>query len=204
MAKRRKQFLYHVTHQELQTLTVRRQVPVIADKREPATPRLCVCPAVPNCVAAANLVNSRRPIHVYRTPKPLKGINPRNVWDQTITSERWLIPPMRLDHFATIDQDEAVSILEPVYWYIKITANNVGVKGRIAAQLLAWEVLGDRFPNRWQLKKTRMLAEHFGIDDGEKYFSKATSEAFDTLSRARISRSSFLPHVALNRAFCAF
>lgn len=178
MAKRRKQFLYHVSHERLETLTVRRQVPVIADKREPATPRLCACPAVPNCVAAANLVSSKKPVHVYRTPKPVRGITPKDVWDGVITDERWLIPPMELEHFATIGVSEVAAILEPVFWFIRITAKNVGIKGRIAVQLLAWDVLGDRFPHRWQHKKTRELASHFGIDDGVKYFDQATAEEF--------------------------
>jgi hypothetical protein len=44
-----------------------------------------------------------RPVYVYRTIKPTRGIAPRDVWDAVITGERWIIPPATLEKVATIE-----------------------------------------------------------------------------------------------------
>ncbi len=167
--KRRKQYLYHVSPRRLDAIQVDRRFPCYSDL-EPNTPRLCVCPAVPNCFAAAMLVGlTGRAAHVYRTEKKVKGITPRDVWDAAITGERWLIPPMRLPYFATVDAADVKRVYEAVWWFHKATRQRASCSLRIAQLQIAWGVLGERFPSRREQWLCSKAGELWKIDDGEDY-----------------------------------
>lgn len=163
----KKQHLYHVSMRRLDTLNVGRRFPIYS-KREPKTPRLCVCPAVPNCFAAATFL-AGQDVYVYRTQKPTRGITPRGVWDSTITGERWLIPPLKLNHVATVKARDVDRLYAAIRWFHKDTRQNSNVRLRIAQMKIAWEILGVRFPHRSEQSWCDRIAKEFEILDGETY-----------------------------------
>lgn len=83
-----------------------RRPPILQADGEVQTPRLCVSPNIAACFAAT-LFEESRPVHVYRTRTPRRAVMPVKVWDQIITQERWLIPPVEMVRVKIVDADTA-------------------------------------------------------------------------------------------------
>lgn len=71
-----------------------------ADK-EPPTPRLCVAPTVAQALVA---VWHEGPVSVYVT-EARRTVPPSGVFDQCLTGERWIIPPVQLSRIGIIPAD---------------------------------------------------------------------------------------------------
>jgi len=154
----------------MKKLVVGRRVPDFPDNDEPKTPRLCVCRCVPACLAA-RLFPSRK-LFVYRTVRPMKGVTPMQVWDAPLTSETWLIPPAELDLVDEITQEEAVLCQDKIRHFHMMTGANSTLGLRVAQLLIAWKVLGDRFPHHGERQFAERVAKELGIGDPERYILK--------------------------------
>lgn len=142
----------------------KRRAPKHMSQNEPSTPRLCVAPTIARCFAAV-LFKEFRPVYCYRTEKPCKAVKPRNVWDQVVTGEHWLIPPTRMILDRVIDVTEATRAQWLVREYHCETGKNAGLFTRVAQLAIASEVVGtDRDRNR-----ARRCLGIVGIDDPELF-----------------------------------
>lgn len=65
-----------------------------------------MAPNIAACFAAVMFHNGRQ-VYVYRTKTPRRTVMPVNVWDQIITQERWLVPPVDMVLVEVIDADVA-------------------------------------------------------------------------------------------------
>lgn len=84
----------------------------------------------------------RRPVFVYRTRRPVRGITPRGVWDSAITGERWIIPPADLILDRVIPADVAWRICRPFHEFHSRTGKKSNVNLRLRQYRLALEILG--------------------------------------------------------------
>lgn len=82
--------------------TAIRRPPLHASCKEPPVPRLCVCRSIAGCFAAA-IFDDEQPVYVYKTERPRRAVRPRGVWDQIVTQEMWLVPPVRMVLVAIIN-----------------------------------------------------------------------------------------------------
>jgi len=174
----RPKHFYHVSSQwlgnEFQPIL---RTPSDMAKKEPPTPRLCVCPTIAACFAA-RLMASHRTAYVYKTAKPYRGIAPRSVWDQIITGEKWLIPPVKLIHVANINALTVDKIQSAVIYYHKITKQNSGHLVRLAQYARANEIIGgpeweERLINRWLRRFDIFDPERFLIMKAMEYRRKS-------------------------------
>lgn len=150
----RRHFYHCTTDWHGPVLVVGRRTPRQPAQREPPTPRLCVSPTVA-CCFAARLFTLGRPVHVYRTERPCRGVTPVGVWDVCITRERWLIPPMRLVFDHTIAADVAERCQAGVRLYHATTKKHSDLRLRVAQYRTAALVLGTAQDLR---RSARMLA----------------------------------------------
>lgn len=108
---------------------------------ESKTPRLCVCPEVACCFAAA-CFRPNRAVYVYRTAKPAGSVRPVGVWDSHITGERWLVPPVSMRLVSLIP----AGVVHSVQWssvnYHRATGLGASVATRAALFVIAVETLG--------------------------------------------------------------
>ena len=161
MTTHRKRILYHcseIDHGE--HLTVVRKTPKFPSSEEPPVPRLCVSPTVPGCLAG-RLFDGLNPVHVYATPKPVRGITPRNVWDEPITKERWLIPPAVLHRVATIPVEDVREIMWRQLAFHVQTQKPARFEIRLCTACVAWDVLGERFPSKKEERVIRRACRTF-------------------------------------------
>lgn len=70
-----------------------RRPPIIRGALEPATPRVCVAPTVAQALGAVWWVRGID-VAVY-VSEPRRTIKPSGVLDQSLTGERWIVPPVR-------------------------------------------------------------------------------------------------------------
>lgn len=104
---------YHVSRRSEAEWVADRRPPLIRAPSEPATPRVCVAPTVAQALAA---VWHLRPASVYVT-EPRRTLPPSGVFDQALTGERWVVPPVRLHLLGVIPLEAlrwAQGGLEPV------------------------------------------------------------------------------------------
>lgn len=160
----KKQFLYHCTSIDYgDTLVVKKIIPTKSEK-EPNVPRLCVCPTIPQCLAARLFYKSS--IYVYKTVKPTRGVTPKNVWDSVITNERWLLPGHKLYRFTKIEKNIVQDIsLDIAKWHFK-TKNKSDYKVRIATLWRACVCLSKYTPKHL-LNACELWCDEMNIDPME-------------------------------------
>lgn len=142
-------------------MTVRRLTPLQPDKKEPSVPRLCVAPTVVQCFAA-RLMHSHD-VHVYATLRPTKGIQPKGVWDELVTDERWLIPNHRLHRVDTIPRRIADDIsLDILRWHER-TKKAADYRIRVAALWRACTAIPEHASKRIS-RLANVWCESLGID----------------------------------------
>lgn len=147
--------------------TAERIAPIRWSSKEPPVPRLCVAPTVATCFAAA--VFLRGPVHVYRTAKPRRAVAPRGVWDECITRERWLIPPVEMIRIQTIDAETARLAQDEIVAYHTLTKGNSDLFLRAAQYAIVAEVLGcDEQERRW----VRRVLQVTQIKDPRDYITE--------------------------------
>lgn len=137
-------------------LTIERRPPKHRLPAEPDTPRLCVCPSVPECFGA-RLFNPLKTVHVYATRKPQNGIKPIGIWDQGLTREHWLIPPTQLRKVAQIESDQVKQITLGIWLYHTETQKGGSADIRVAAILRAFQILGHEFAGVNQIGRMKRL-----------------------------------------------
>jgi hypothetical protein len=142
-----------------------RRSPSAPSEKEPAVPRLCVCPTIPACFAA-RLFDRDLDVYVYRTEKPQRSVTPKDVWDQVITGERWLVPPVSMVRVDVIDRITNGKINEAIRAYHVITKGNSSCGLRVAQYARAVEVLGG---TKRELRLVAKMRELWEIDDPETY-----------------------------------
>ena len=167
--------LYHCTDRHHGSeLIVRRKSPIMPSEKEPDTPRLCACPSVAACIGA-RMFHDNHDVYVYRTAKKRKGITPRKVWDSLITSERWLIPPEKLNFVGPIRVEVLNDIYESSRIFHQETRKSSDYRLRIALILIAVERLPRDFYNRpSDIRFWNSIADEFG--DPEMYILNRTLE----------------------------
>lgn len=145
---RNRRFYYHVTHVDRgPTMEVQKRPPISRGKDEPIVPRICVAPAVADCLAAA-LLPPGSAGWVYRTPRPVRAVRPWNVWDADLTRERWLWYPYQLEFFARIEPEIVNLVQQPIRLYHRRSRLPSDPLVRICALKLAYDHLNDRFPDK--------------------------------------------------------
>jgi hypothetical protein len=117
------------------------------DAREPLTPRLCVGPSVPACLAAVLFVAFRRPVFVYRTEAPRRANRPVGVWDEVVTRERWIVPPAPMVLVDVVDEDAVEAAQAAVWYYHHRSKQNSDLRVRVAQLALAVEAVGRYHPH---------------------------------------------------------
>lgn len=155
-----------------ETFAAERRPPMHMAQREPSTPRLCVAPSIAECFAAV-LFGDAKPVYCYRTEKPRRAVTPRGVWDECVTSERWLIPPVLMVLDRVIDGDDVARAQTAVRLYHECTRKNSSLNVRVAQLAVAAEVLGSERERRW----ARFCCDVVGIKDGESYLLEAAVSA---------------------------
>lgn len=164
---------YHCSSEFLgESFTAERRPPRHMAQREPPTPRLCVAPSVAECFAAV-LFGDCKPVYAYRTESPRRAVAPRGVWDECVTRERWLIPPVRMILERVIEADEVARAQTAVRLYHEATRKNSSLNVRVAQLAIASEVLGSERERR----RARHCCDVVGIEDGESYLLAAAVSA---------------------------
>jgi len=165
------------------TLTIERRPPKHRLKAEPETPRLCVCPSVPECFGA-RLFFPGNGVHVYSTLKQRSGIKPIGVWDCDYTREHWLIPPVTLSKVGFIKPYAVHRITQATFLFHDATKRGATAFTRIASILRAFEVLGDTFASVNAGSRRRLLqrAAQPWMSDPEDYL---LNEAIELLEKFR-------------------
>lgn len=151
---------------------VARRAPEHRSVNEPETPRLCVCRTVAACFAAR--LFDPIPVHVYRTETPRRGIKPRDVWDQVVTGEHWLIPPTRMVRERVIAAEQVRQAFAYIRTYHRATRKNSDLWMRIAQYAIALDVVGGSDQER---RKIERISEFAGIGaNPEAWVVKRTAE----------------------------
>jgi hypothetical protein len=145
-----------------------RRIPAHASDAEPAVPRLCVSPSIAECFAAV-LFKQDKAVYCYRTESPRRAVMPRNVWDQAITRERWLIPPVKLRLCRTIASVDVNRAQELIHWYHRLTRRNSSLEVRISQLAIASQVIG---PDTLRAR-ARRCCNLVNIADPEEYLLTA-------------------------------
>lgn len=168
--------LYHCTQDDHgDQLVVGRRVPLVRAAGEPETPRLCVCPSVPQCVSAVMLWKNQ-PVRIYRSDRPRKGVTPRGVWDQVITGERWLIPGHRLELVGEIPVETVLQIYELPREYHELGMSS-DYRLRTSQIVIASELLPD-WVTEAKLRYFHRMLEICGVDDPRAHFHNKIREAY--------------------------
>lgn len=144
-------------------VAIRRQ-PKHKSEREPTTPRLCVSPTIAECFSAV-LFADGKPVYCYRTESPRKAVAPKDVWDQVITRERWLIPPVAMVLVKTIPTIDVERSQAAIRMYHKCTRKNSSLNVRVAQLAIAAEILG----TDWVKERARRCCSIVGIVDPEDF-----------------------------------
>lgn len=132
---------------------------------------MCVCPSIAACFAARLFIGA---VHVYRTESKRNGIRSRKVWDELITGERWLVPPVAMVKVRVIPAAEVAEIFAAVRLYHQHTRRHSDLRLRLAQFALAIRALDHR-PREGRL--IARMAECWGIGDPEEYLlNRAISE----------------------------
>lgn len=141
-----------------------RRQPKHKSDREPVTPRLCVAPSIAECFAAVLFADSK-PVYCYRTEVPRRAVAPRDVWDQVVTRERWLIPPVVMTLRKTIASLDVAEAQSAIRMYHQYTRQKSSLHVRVAQLAIASRVLGpDCIRDR-----AKRCCQIIGIDDPEDY-----------------------------------
>jgi hypothetical protein len=148
-----------------------RRTPVRPAREEPPVPRLCVCKTIPACFAAVLFL--RGPIHVYRTANPRRAVKPRGVWDQFITGERWLIPPVEMVRVATINTLTLRRVQGLIRRFHEQTGQCSDIRLRVAQYAIAVEVLGGE---PWERRLLAAWSRSCGFDDPRRYVLECTRQ----------------------------
>jgi hypothetical protein len=167
---------YHVSRRNHGThfLTERRG-PVIKADNEPDTPRLCVASTVAACMSAMLF---DKEAYVYRTVKPRRPVTPRNVWDQVITGERWLIPvpSIELELVEVISKTLLDEITAPTVLYIQKVKGPVNYRIRVAQYAHTINVLGSKYTNKAEKELITLWCKRFQIGDPVEYILQRAIE----------------------------
>lgn len=153
--------------------TPARLTPKTLGVKEPPVPRLCVCADIAGCFAAA-LFHRFGPVFVYRTEKPCRTVEPRDVWDSVITGERWLIHPARMILVQTIEPKTVRLAQGDVWEYHKLTRKNSNLFLKLAGLVRASEVLGTKIRRQKRVRDAMKIA---GIENAEDFIIRKTLEA---------------------------
>lgn len=158
MSKRKP--LYHCSlNDHGPELRAQRAVPMYSADDEPDTPRLCVCPSIPQCFTARLFFGG--PVFVYSIIA--KGVAPRNVWDSFITGERWILPGVILKKEFEIPQVRVDAVLETVAnWHLR-EKREADIRTRAATLARACIELTEYCPNGLE-EFSLQACEEFGID----------------------------------------
>ncbi len=140
------------------------RAPLHMSVKEPATPRLCVAPTISECFAAV-LFDARKPVYCYRTETPRRAVAPRDVWDEAVTRERWLIPPVKMILDRVIAIEEASRAQGLIREYHRITRSNSRLWTRVAQFAIAAEVIG----TEREKKRARRCCDICKIGDAELF-----------------------------------
>lgn len=81
-------------------------------------------------------------MYVYKTQTPQRGVTPKGVWDDFLTGERWLIPPVSLVLDRVIPADKVAEAQSLVFEFHRETGESSNVMLRFAQYAIAVEVLG--------------------------------------------------------------
>ena len=96
------------------------------------------------------------------------------MWDQVVTREHWLIPPVRMVLVDTIPPDKAESAQCAIRLYHAETRRNADLWLRVAQYAVAFDVLGGSDRERAVVQRFRAVAN---IDDPEQFIlAKAITE----------------------------
>lgn len=95
-------YYYHVTPKNLGSsyIFVPRKI-VDADEREPDIKRVCVAPSI-SCCFSAIYPNGYSEYFVYRTKNKVRASCTYNVYDVSVTKEKWLLSPTEFIRIAKI------------------------------------------------------------------------------------------------------
>jgi hypothetical protein len=164
--------LYHLTQEDFgPSLKVDRRAPKWAGKelREPVTPRLCTAPSAAQCLIA-RLFYMNKPVYIYKTLKPVKGVTPRDVWDSMLTDERWILPGQELVFHSRIP----AKVVNDIQWWPCLyfgLQKSSDVKMRLAQLKVVRDVRPDFLDKRCE-KLVRVCDEHFYVGDPYEYIIK--------------------------------
>ncbi len=154
---------YHCSAVDLGAAFVaRRRPPVLRTPGEPLTPRLCVCDTVAACFAAV-LFPDRRPVFVYRTQTPRRAVRPVGVWDQVITGERWLIPPVRMVRVAVIPRTAVANATAAIRLYHEATRKCSTAQLRVAQYAVATAALGPEYTSPRERRLVNRFCRKLGV-----------------------------------------
>lgn len=143
----KKRIYYHCTNFDHGLfLEVKRKPPSHMSDDEPKTPRLCVCPTIPQCFTARLFLHG--PVFVYKTMEPISGIKPKFVWDLFITEEKWIIPPTQLVCCEVISHDLVIKAQKLIRTYHAITRKRSCFMSRLIQLNEAYSFLAAKTP-RW-------------------------------------------------------
>ncbi len=90
---------YHCSQVYREQWTAERRAPIVRSDSEPETPRLCVSATLAQALAAVWWSSD---VHVYWTAER-RTVPPSGVFDQVLTGERWVVPPVELTHIGRIN-----------------------------------------------------------------------------------------------------
>lgn len=169
----RRRYWYHVTtdYRGPEFFSELR-LPRHSSLNEAKTPRLCVCPTIAGCFAA-RMFEFHKHCFVYKTEKPYRGVKPRNVWDQLITRERWIVEPVRMVHVANINGLTAWRMQNPILWYHKETGKNSGLLVRLAQYIIAVDAIGGP---QWELNFVERARRRWGMENPKAWILRHVHE----------------------------
>jgi len=157
--------LYHCTTHDRGTIFVVEPRPPAKWERnnEPDTPRLCVAPSVPQCIAAMN-DTVRDPLIVYVADDPCEAIPAKSVGDSIYSHEYWLMPGTRLTRSTLIPPQfprEIYMLTDSLLRQVKGTI--IGRHYRVALLYAACQVLSEYAPKKLSLA-AQGYCEEMGLD----------------------------------------
>ena len=129
---------------------------------EPSTPRLCVSPSVPQCIAAGSFMmkNDAVGLYVYATDGSGETQPTQGVWDHEITGERWVPPGSNLKKLAIIQTHRIQAVYEIRDAIMSANSKTDSRSLRISTLHAACEVLTDyTSPGQAEFAK-ELLREH--------------------------------------------
>lgn len=147
-----------------ETFVARKRVPHTTAEKESPVPRLCVAPTVAACFSSMLFIGG--PVSVYRTSKPCRGVMPRGVWDQVVTRERWLIPPVEMIRVRIIDAATVAKAQQDIVTFHRMANSRSDLWLRVAQYAIAADVFGADEPEQRHIRRAVRITK---IGDPQDY-----------------------------------